>query len=567
MAHSVECDIGPYDDVVVAHKPYVLLQGTLAKLRKSKLHSPFPHIRSRWAKRYFSIRCGENPDAFFLDHHAGPSSSSRIRHIYDLDKVIKASKNVASKIDDRQWIFTLTFSREGLSSKDYTLCLAAQSREEMETWMDHICRVCHLNEEEPESIPVTFNTEEPSQCLDCHSGDNNNNPLSRILDSEILSTSQESIAGSRSSLENIPTHNVKSPRIERTATPSGYLKLKNCSGGEEAEVKKPAEQLPNVHQYIRLRNCSSTKLEDPSLGDHSRNVSGDSSTTVSSHSVSLADSGFTSTDSVAKSSLDAVIPLPKLPLTRPKRLVSENENEEWSQTNCNILDMEIPRSSCETATCDTLVGNEEIFEWQKISSKESPSEVITDTNSPPPLMKRHIGCKSNHPMKEMSPTYREVIPPKVDRSRKPRRCDNIARNPINNLPTKLAPVAPVCNGPKSMFQGGKPYRSRPAPPPIPLTTAIYHTRGRLNKSPMSPPECISNEKRTVENIVPASPTKPLEYFDPVEGVTLTNSYSPHSAALPQNSQKLPSVVEYIIVDEDSTKAVFAANQQQCNLRI
>ncbi|VDM47981.1 unnamed protein product [Toxocara canis] len=119
------------DGVVEEHTPYVLIEGVLekSKLRKDTfLKFAKRRSKAKWTRRYFVLRCGDLPDAFFLDQFSDASPSSKIRKTFDMEGVSQVDTNVSSKGDNKNWIFSIHFSAcADQSPKHSVLYLAAYS--------------------------------------------------------------------------------------------------------------------------------------------------------------------------------------------------------------------------------------------------------------------------------------------------------------------------------------------------------------------------------------------------------------------------------------------------------
>ncbi|KHN80438.1 hypothetical protein Tcan_18581 [Toxocara canis] len=123
------------DGVVEEHTPYVLIEGVLekSKLRKDTfLKFAKRRSKAKWTRRYFVLRCGDLPDAFFLDQFSDASPSSKIRKTFDMERVSQVDTNVSSKGDNKNWIFSIHFSAcADQSPKHSVLYLAAYSEKEL----------------------------------------------------------------------------------------------------------------------------------------------------------------------------------------------------------------------------------------------------------------------------------------------------------------------------------------------------------------------------------------------------------------------------------------------------
>ncbi|VDK59511.1 unnamed protein product [Anisakis simplex] len=167
------------DGVIEEHTPYVLIEGVLEKSKQRKetfLKFTRRRSKAKWSKRYFVLRCGEIPDAFYLDQYTSQHRNSKIRKTLRMDRVSQVDTNISSKDNTKSWIFAIHFcgnadihnvngNNESGNIEDghhsnknkSVLYLAASSEDEMNRWVAQLCYACNL-EKQDDNEPYSMDT-------------------------------------------------------------------------------------------------------------------------------------------------------------------------------------------------------------------------------------------------------------------------------------------------------------------------------------------------------------------------------------------------------------------------
>uniref|UniRef100_A0A9J2PT32 WH2 domain-containing protein n=1 Tax=Ascaris lumbricoides TaxID=6252 RepID=A0A9J2PT32_ASCLU len=371
-----------------------------------------------------------------------------------------------------------------------------------------------------------------------------------------------------------------------------YTLLKNCGSGTAlagCEDQRSSSEEKHIqtttHPYIHLKNCTSTRptdIEANGKSRHQRNDSSGSLSVSSSRASSSADSDCAQTDLPSRNTLESLVPPPRPPKGTHLNARKEDIREELFEIYSNgpfHLDQTLPPPHLDE------IGIEEDHGWSGETIK--PAEKVLECSEPQagpsweaPLPFTMSKTPSNRVgLTPTLPSDSQLIPPKVDRSCKPHRrgvsadetnaptssLDRInsfvKRNDKHSYSGPCPPIVQPRKSSEGSSQVGSP-KPRPAVPPIPRTNPL----NRIQREP-KPPAAL-----------PPPPTSPppssgmLEYFDPIEGVTVLRSASAASVAGEAGVAKVDAPartahsVEYVLIDEQSTKAVFEANMQQSELR-
>ncbi|KHN80437.1 hypothetical protein Tcan_18586, partial [Toxocara canis] len=504
---------------------------------------------------------------------------------------------------------------------------------EMNRWVAQLCYACNLEKQE-DSEPYGTAPHAPIQ----QAREVNNSGLRSTNGGDFFSRSFDSFVDTPSSESSVAEKFIDDQIKQKSSSDYTLLKNcssgatpSSCQGRGSSSEEGQAET--TTHPYIHLKNCTSTRPKDTQLDreqsstGHQRNHSNGSSSVSSSGASSSAESDSCPNDLPSRSALDNLVPPPRPPKAKHSNARKDGIREELFEVYANgvfLLDQTLPPPRLDE------IGIEGDRGWSGETIKPSAGSFLIllgvfllDQTLPPPRLDE-IGIEGDRgwsgetikPAEETSescepqagpsweaplpfsmarspvnklehipplPPDGELIPPKVDRSCKPHRKAVSADE--TNAPSSIGrinsfvkrydkhsysgPCPPIVRPRKSSEESSNQSAS-PKPklsvPTIPRTNPLH----RFQREP-KPPAALPPAELTA----PPSSSSMLEYFDPIEGVTVMRSASASSiggeaaglakADVPARTAPARSV-EYILIDEQSTKAVFEANMQQNELR-
>ncbi|VDM46461.1 unnamed protein product [Toxocara canis] len=456
----------------------------------------------------------------------------------------------------------------------------------MNRWVAQLCYACNLEKQE-DSEPYGTAPHAPIQ-------------QGRSFDSFVDTPSSESSVAEKFIDDQI-----------KQKSSSDYTLLKNCSSGAtpsscqgRGSSSEEGQAETTTHPYIHLKNCTSTRPKDTQLDreqsstGHQRNHSNGSSSVSSSGASSSAESDSCPNDLPSRSALDNLVPPPRPPKAKHSNARKDGIREELFEVYANgkciftyfryafvrsagsflillgvfLLDQTLPPPRLDE------IGIEGDRGWS--------GETIKPINYVRFFSSAEETSESCEP--QAGPSWEAPLPfsmarSPVDRSCKPHRKAVSADE--TNAPSSIGrinsfvkrydkhsysgPCPPIVRPRKSSEESSNQSAS-PKPklsvPTIPRTNPLH----RFQREP-KPPAALPPAELTA----PPSSSSMLEYFDPIEGVTVMRSASACSiggeaaglakADVPARTAPARSV-EYILIDEQSTKAVFEANMQQNELR-
>ncbi|XP_054732011.1 protein daughter of sevenless isoform X1 [Anastrepha obliqua] len=96
--------------------------------------------RSRWRRRWFTLKQGEIPEQFCLEYYTD-RNCRKLKGIIDLDQCEQVDCGL--RLENRKQKFQFMFD---IKTPKRTFYLAADSEEDMRDWVNCICQVCHLHD-------------------------------------------------------------------------------------------------------------------------------------------------------------------------------------------------------------------------------------------------------------------------------------------------------------------------------------------------------------------------------------------------------------------------------------
>ncbi|XP_067643183.1 protein daughter of sevenless isoform X2 [Eurosta solidaginis] len=96
--------------------------------------------RSRWRRRWFTLKQGEIPEQFCLEYYTD-RNCRKLKGIIDLDQCEQVDCGL--RLENRKQKFQFMFD---IKTPKRTYYLAADSAEYMRDWVNCICQVCHLHD-------------------------------------------------------------------------------------------------------------------------------------------------------------------------------------------------------------------------------------------------------------------------------------------------------------------------------------------------------------------------------------------------------------------------------------
>ncbi|XP_036325454.1 protein daughter of sevenless, partial [Rhagoletis pomonella] len=96
--------------------------------------------RSRWRRRWFTLKQGEIPEQFCLEYYTD-RNCRKLKGIIDLDQCEQVDCGL--RLENRKQKFQFMFD---IKTPKRTYYLAADSAEDMRDWVNCICQVCHLHD-------------------------------------------------------------------------------------------------------------------------------------------------------------------------------------------------------------------------------------------------------------------------------------------------------------------------------------------------------------------------------------------------------------------------------------
>nr|XP_014100681.2 protein daughter of sevenless [Bactrocera oleae] len=96
--------------------------------------------RSRWRRRWFTLKQGEIPEQFCLEYYTD-RNCRKLKGIIDLDQCEQVDCGL--RLENRKQKFQYMFD---IKTPKRTYYLAADSAEDMRDWVNCICQVCHLHD-------------------------------------------------------------------------------------------------------------------------------------------------------------------------------------------------------------------------------------------------------------------------------------------------------------------------------------------------------------------------------------------------------------------------------------
>ncbi|CAG5134329.1 unnamed protein product [Candidula unifasciata] len=249
-----------------------------------KLNSAFKIFRSQWKKRYFVLRkpSGSLPDQYELHYYKDQKCNTKKGSI-DLEQC----EQIIEALDSDVFPYLLAI-KTYYKNKVRTYYLAADTEQEMNTWVQWLCHVCGLKpEDQPTDIPdpkpsqaagVVRQTSVPATGLVVANGRpaSPQRPASpgatATITSSPLSVSPQAAGGFQSA----------SPQaVVRTLSDSSlcYIPLENCTTGQPVPVDRresvesvPDFEAPAPPQKLHSQSNGTHNLEDEvfslSLYDH-----------------------------------------------------------------------------------------------------------------------------------------------------------------------------------------------------------------------------------------------------------------------------------------------------------
>lgn len=126
---------GCYIDLTSVMNKEVHYEGWLIKSPPSKRI-----WRSRWRRRWFTLKQGEIPEQFCLEYYTD-RNCRKLKGIIDLDQCEQVDCGL--RLENRKQKFQYMFD---IKTPKRTYYLAADSSEDMRDWVNCICQVCHLHD-------------------------------------------------------------------------------------------------------------------------------------------------------------------------------------------------------------------------------------------------------------------------------------------------------------------------------------------------------------------------------------------------------------------------------------
>lgn len=536
------------EEAIVPFEPYVLIEGVLEKSKTKKdffLSRPFGKSKEKWVRRYFRLRCKEDPEIFFLEQFADESPKSKVRRTLEMERVSQVFTNIVLKNGNKNWIFSIHFcSRPDRTPKDSVLYLAADSEEAMNKWVAKLCLAGNLRRQGHDDQAELSSSVSP---LSVNNAQTSARVSERLRDSEI--------AESFDSFVETPTSERTFALDENCVVKpgTGYTLLKHCSGGAESQSRISTDRRLNSEEgvaitqpYIHLKNCTTAPPSQVGVvvPSHRRNQSFGSSSASSSQFSFSSDNDSSFVELPVKSPIDSLPPPPRPPKTKSRlRSVSNSERDDGAVDMCSnafSLNQPLPPPDLDEIGLDD-------YSWSGETIRPSCDEEKQKDDVAPPASAPNLPDP--------------LVPPKVDRSCKPQRKENYSQpDDIKILPPrrqKSSPPPPTFPKPPT---AAKPKFSVPI---IPRTNPL----NRLQRD-NSRPEALSGEDDDTPVARNPPPVGVAEYFDPAENLsdlTLENTSSPATPNADEMSAKT-RLVEYALIDEASTQAVLHANMLQNELR-
>ncbi|XP_035824855.1 GRB2-associated-binding protein 1 isoform X2 [Aplysia californica] len=255
---------------------------------EGKLHTPFKIFRSQWKKRFFVLSkpSGSLPDQYEL-HYFKDDRCSNKKGSIDLEQC----DQIISSLDSDQFPNLLSI-KTVYRHKWRTYYLAADSQQEMSSWVEWLCHVCGLKQEEqhiPEAKPPTSanggtisGSAGAPRPVSPHSGLGIGAPVTTSPPSHNMYPLGS--VGATSSSHSFASES-RDHGGSRSPSPPSYIMLEECKTGQPHTSEDvpnyvapppPVKAAPNVadeeHDDVFLKQHVPAPREVPSRGSASFNV-------------------------------------------------------------------------------------------------------------------------------------------------------------------------------------------------------------------------------------------------------------------------------------------------------
>ncbi|KAK0410944.1 hypothetical protein QR680_005402 [Steinernema hermaphroditum] len=130
----------------------IVKEGVLVKSRNHGVRLAF--LKAQWVARYFVLRRVDASGQYVLDQY-WKKSKRKIKKTLELDRCTKVESYLklsesAARQGNFEWIFALHYSKRD-SERRAKLFLAANSKEEMDSWVFELCRCCKFLADDADS--------------------------------------------------------------------------------------------------------------------------------------------------------------------------------------------------------------------------------------------------------------------------------------------------------------------------------------------------------------------------------------------------------------------------------
>ncbi|KAL8559578.1 hypothetical protein ACOMHN_018741 [Nucella lapillus] len=247
---------------------------------EQKLQSPLKIFRAKWKQRFFVLHkpSGSLPDQYELSYYTSEQCSKK-KGTIDLEQC----EQIIESLDSEQYPYLLAI-KTVCRSKVRTYYLATHTEEDMGTWVQCLCRVCSLKQEDsPFVYCVVSATDIPDNRLSLHALSstssataastgptppspavpvpNNTNtattttPSVRSASSASPSTSSQlpriptPHPSSSTSSTNSSSHPHPHPHPAPSTSPQSYVFLNECTTGKRSERYGRTDSVDSVPEY------------------------------------------------------------------------------------------------------------------------------------------------------------------------------------------------------------------------------------------------------------------------------------------------------------------------------
>ncbi|KAK0410942.1 hypothetical protein QR680_005402 [Steinernema hermaphroditum] len=570
----------------------IVKEGVLVKSRNHGVRLAF--LKAQWVARYFVLRRVDASGQYVLDQY-WKKSKRKIKKTLELDRCTKVESYLklsesAARQGNFEWIFALHYSKRD-SERRAKLFLAANSKEEMDSWVFELCRCCKFLADDADSYldsstsngvtPLLDRSRRPTARLplsDLHSED------SFLVDTPMSECGTGSIGIGRL-FEDATASLPLTARPKATAS-SNYIHIRECgslprraplpprvSEGEDVRSKE------NTNPYMHLYKCGTMPPKERFVRSGAATLSSVPSTT-SQHSQkpSLSSVSAFSEDTSPSSSQRSIAhtdpetesssgfdSFGSVPPPLPPKISARSSIDSMAYSDNRSLS----RGSPPLPLAPPIPG---ILNLDTAVPARFPDDYDIDTSGETIVRRR----TPSPPLEEAVPVPKTTwTAPPIDRSTKPARIQTVSRSssyqstPASPLSThsatrpnffnfrdvdRVVPVIPRTN-PKNrvlnkQLTSNDLFLSRPQKP-LPMREALSQCSSPVVSRP-SPRSPFSRSPAPTPNFV-------LDYFEPHSPNDLATPPPELDSVVPCAPRSpLAKKIDYVDVDHDRTQAISKA---------